>query len=176
MEPPACDVAFCAESDGRHYSWRGQGREKATTIGVYNVQTERWTLTHTSGSPSPGLFDGGCAIIANYLYCFGGWDESSRFNDLYKLQLESFQWNKVNPRNNSSDQPTCKASCGFVAVNERTLACFGGYSSEPTHIQPGSTFTKDVGSNGWTNEFHFFDIQEGIVTNHHPLSVFMIRN
>ena len=171
MEPSACVVPFCAEMDGRHYSLRGQGREKATTIGVYDVQTERWTLIPTSGSLSPGLWDGGCAIILNYLYCFGGWDDSSRYNDIYKLNLESFQWNKVNPRNDSSEQPICKASCGLIAVNERTLACFGGYSCEPKYAQPGSTFTKDVGSNGWTNEFHLFDIQEGISEspNHHSV-------
>ena len=171
MEPPACVEAFSAEAGGLHYLWRGSGREKTTSIGVYDVQTEQWTLTPTTGPPPPGLHNVGCGctIMMNYLYCFGGTDGSSRFNDLYKLNLETFQWSKVNPQNNSSEQPIYKFGCGLVAVNERTLVCFGGYGREPTHVLPGSTFTWGYGNRGWTNEFHLFDTQEGIITNHHSV-------
>ena len=105
--------------------------------------------------------------MMNHLYCFGGYDESSGINDLHKLSLETFQWSKVHPKNNLSEQPICKSACGLVAVNQRTLVCFGGNGSEPTHVQPGSTFTRYKGSEGRTNEFHLFDTQEGIITNHH---------
>ena len=169
VEPPACVRAFSAEAGGLHYSWRGRGREKTTSIGVYDVQTEQWTLTPTTGSPPPGMWAGRCTIITKHLYCFGGTNGSSRFNDLHKLNLETFQWSKVHPQNDSSEQPICKTGCGLMAVNERTLVCFGGYGSEPTHVQPGSTFTRDTGSIGWTNEFHLFDTQEGIITNHYSV-------
>ena len=136
---------------------------------MYNILTEQWTLTPTTGPPPPGLWGGGCAIIMNHLYCFGGYNGSSHFNDLHKLNLKSFQWSKVHPQN-LSEQPICKAGCGLIAVNERTLVCFGGYGIEPTHVQPGSTFTRNIfGSDGWTNEFHLFDTQEGIITNHHSV-------
>ena len=169
VEPPACGSAFSAEAGGLHYSWRGRGRDKTTSIGVHDVQTEQWTLTPTTGSPPPGLWNGRCAVVTNHLYCFGGWNGSSRFNDLHKLNLETFQWSKVHPKNSSSEQPVCKVGCGLIAVNERTLVCFGGYASEPTHVQPGSTFTTHIRSRGWTNEFHLFDTQEGIITNHHSV-------
>ena len=161
MEPPACDGAFSAEAGGLHYSWRGQGREKTTSIGVYDVQTEQWTLTPTTGPPPPGLWGGGCAVTMNNLYCFGGYDGFSWFNDLHKLNLETFQWSKVHPKNDSSEQPTCKSGCRLIAVNKRTLACFGGWCSKPTHVQPGSTFYCGIKSDGQTNEFHLFDTQEG---------------
>ena len=163
MEPPASEWAFSTEANGLHYFWGGwAGREKTNTIAVYDVQTEQWALTPTTGPPPPGLWGGGCAIIKNHLYCFGGYDESSWFNDLHKLNLETFQWSEVHPKNSSSEQPVCKANCGLVAVNERTLVCFGGQGSEPAHVQPGSTFTEGIGSVGGTNEFHLFDTQEGI--------------
>ena len=167
--PAACKGAFSAEAGGLHYSWGGEGREKTTSIGVYDVQTEQWTLTPTTGPPPPGRRAGGCTIMMNHLYCFGGTDGSSRFNDLHKLNLDTFQWSKVHSKSDSSEQPICKTSCGLFAVDERTLVCFGGYGSEPTHVQPGSTFTKGYGSEGRTNEFHLFDTQEGIVTNHHSV-------
>ena len=169
MDPPACIWAFSAEAGGLHYSWRGGGREKTTSIGVYNVQTEQWTLTPTTGPPPPGLWVGGCTIIVNHLYCFGGYDGSSWFNDLYKLNLETFQWSKVHPKNGLSEQPISKTDCGLIAVDERTLVCFGGWGSESTHVQPGSTFTRIGGREGRTNEFHLFDTQEGIITNHHSV-------
>ena len=168
VEPPACWRAFSAEAGGLHFLWGGQ-RESTTSIGVYNVQTEQWTLTPTTGPPPLGLWTGRCAIIINHLYCFGGFDGSSRFNDLHKLNVETFQWSKVHLKSNSIEQPICKTGCGLIAVNERTLVCFGGYGSEPTHVQPGSTFTRIGGREGRTNEFHFFDTQEGIITNHHSV-------
>ena len=166
VEPPACVGAFSSEAGGLHYSCAG---EETTTIGVYDVQTEQWTLNPTTGPPPPGL-RGGCAIVTNELYCFGGYNSnrSSLINDLHKLNLRTYQWSKVQ-RNGSSEQPICKTGCGLVAVNERTLACFGGYGSEPAHVQPGSTFTTDIDSSGQTNEFHLFNIQEGISLYHHSL-------
>ena len=168
VEPPACMEAFSAETGGLHFLWGGQ-REKTTSIGVYDVQTEQWTLTPTTGPPPPGLCNGGCAVLMNHLYCFGGYDGSSRFNDLHKLNLETFQWSEAHTTKNLSELPICKSGCGLVAVNERTLACFGGYGREPTHVPPGSIFTRHRGSRGRTNEFHLFDIQEGIITNHHSV-------
>ena len=171
MEPPACSSAFYAEAGGLLYCWRGLGpARKKTTIGVFNIQTEQWTLTPTTGPPPPGFCNGGCVIIMNdKMLHFGGWTGSSASNDLHKLNLETFQWSKVHPKNISSEQPTCKAGCGLIALNEKTLVCFGGYGIKPTHVQPGSTFNRDIGSEGWTNEFHLFDIQEGIITNHYYL-------
>ena len=169
MEPPACAAAFSAEAGGLHYSWRGWGREKTTSIGVYDVQTEQWTLAPTTGPPPPGLWSGGCGVMMNHLYCFGGFDRSSQFNDLHKLNLDTFQWSKVHPKNSLSEQPICKAGCGLIAMNERTLVCFGGYGSKPTHVQPGSKFTWSIGSGGRTYEFHLFDTQEGTTTSHHSV-------
>ena len=169
VEPPACLWAFSSEAGGLHYSWRGYGREKTTSIGVYDVQTEQWTLTPTTGPPPPGYCNGGCAVVTNHLYSFSGYDRSLWLNDLHKLNLDSFQWSKVHPKNSLSEQPICKTDYGLVAVNEKTLVCFGGYGREPTHVQPGSAFTTVSGSEGRTNEFHLFDTQAGIITNHHSV-------
>ena len=147
MEPPACVGAFTTAAKGLHYVWRGEGPVKeATTIGIFNPTNEEWTLQPTTGTPPPGLWDGGCASIGNDLYCFGGSNGSSRFNDLHKLNLETFQWSKVHPRNDQTNWPKPKNGCGFTAVNNTTLlCCFGEYTRDRE----------------WTNEFHFHDVQEG---------------
>ena len=153
MEPPACVGAFTTTAKGLHYVWRGWGpAEETTTIGIFNPTNEEWTLQPTTGTPPPGLWRGGCASIGNDLYCFGGYNGSSRFNDLHKLNLETFQWSKVHPRNDQTNWPVPKIGCGFTAVNQRTLCCFGG-----------STNT----DSGWTNEFHLYDVQEGTIIIHY---------
>ena len=166
VEPPACAGPFSTEVSGLRYSWRGRGPgEKATTIAVYTPTREEWTLQPTTGPPPPGLSAGGCASIANHFYCFGGYDGSSYFNDLHKLNLETLKWSNIpttNPR------PICKAGCGLVSMDERFLVCFGGHGIGPT--QPGPTFTRNTDNtdgSGWTNEFHLFDVQEGTIINHY---------
>ena len=149
MEPPACMNAFTTAVKGLHYVWRGGGPAKeATTIGIFNPINEEWTLQPTTGTPPPGLCDGGCASIGNALYCFGGQEGSSFFNDLHKLNLETFQWSKVHPRNDQTNWPMPKIGCGFVTIDNTNLCCFGGFTDSE-----------------WTNEFHLYDVQEGTSSN-----------
>ena len=168
MEPPACWSAFTTEAKGMHYVWSGGGPAKitisirlywvytqlnptkeATTIGIFNPTNEEWTLQPTTGTPPPGLWEGGCTSIGNDLYCFGGNNRSSYCNDLHKLNLDTFQWSKVHPKNGQRNWPMPKIACGFAAINQRTLCCFGGFT--------GSVLT---------NEFHLYDVQEGTSYNY----------
>ena len=149
MEPPACFGSFTTTAKGLHYVWRGAGpAREATTIGIFNPTNEEWTLQPTTGTPPPGLWGGGCASIGNDLYCFGGYNGSSYFNDLHKLNLETFQWSKVHPKNDQTNWPMPKTGCGFVAIDNTSLCCFGG----------------EAGGR-WTNEFHLYDVQEGTSYN-----------
>ena len=166
VEPPRCSRPFSTEAGGLHYSWRGEGPgQKAKVIGIYNPITEKWTLQPTTGSPPTGQCAGACISLGNYLYCFGGYaDRRFWLNDLHKLNLDTFEWSEVYPRNHPLELPICKDSGGLAVVNERTLICFGGWGTGPT--QPGSKFILDTRTlperYGWTNEFHLLDTLEGI--------------
>ena len=145
--------------DGRHYMWRGAGPGLGSNIiAVCDPSTELWSLLPTTGPLPPGKW-GGCSVcVGRCLYTFGGYDGSSYVNDMSKLDLDTLQWTKVQT---SGSQPMKKAYCGLIRVNERTLCCFGGGGIQGT-TQPGSTFTSGgAGGNGCTNEFHFFDTQNG---------------
>ena len=142
--------------------WRGwgPGLRGSNIIAVYDPSTRLWSLLPTTGPLPPGEF-GGCSVcVGRCLFTFGGKDgSSSYFNDMSKLDLDTLQWTKVQTY---GSQPMKKAGCGLVRVNERTLCCFGGEGIEGT-TQPGATFTKTEWSDriGRTNEFHFFDTQNG---------------
>ena len=150
MEPLPCFSPFTSEANGLHYVWRGYGPgNNATTIRIYNFKCEQWTLQQTTGPPPPGQEGGGCTTVMNHLYCFGGgYGGFSYSNDLHKLNCQSFEWNKIHPRNEGSLWPDKKANSGLVAVDETTLACFGGF-----------------GKSGFTNEFHLFDLKQGAIIN-----------
>ena len=146
--------------------WRGWGPGKGSNIiAVYDPSTELWSLLPTTGPLPPGEYAGCSVCVSRCLYTFGGSDGSSYVNDMSKLDLDTLQWTKVQT---SGSQPMKKAGCGLVRVNERTLCCFGGLGIEGT-TQPGSTFTS-----GYTNEFHFFDTQNGkFFQRAHSLYVFI---
>ena len=165
MEPPPCVGAFSTECGGCHYIW-GPGQE-ATTIGVFNPSSHSWSIHHTTGDIPTAQYSGGCVSIEHSMYCFGGLSDGPTYhNELHKLNLETFQWVKLNPKNNPSASPICKDACGFVALNKKTLCCFGGYGIGPNHFTPGSIFSRSINS-GWTNEFHLFDLERGTIINHY---------
>ena len=148
--------------DGSHYLWRpreccpGLG---SSIIAVCDPSTELWSLLPTTGPLPPGEWGGRSVCVGRCLYTFGGHDGSSYFNDMSKLDLDTLKWTTIQF---SGSQPMKKAFCGLVRVNKRTLCCFGGQGIKGTS-QPGSTFIKTGRSDGsgWTNEFHFFDTQNG---------------
>ncbi len=142
----------------------GLVQDGGLTIAVYDPSTELWSLLPTTGPLPPGELGGCFVCVGRCLYTFGGYDESSYFNDMSKLDLDTLQWTKVQT---SGSQPMKKVGCGLVRVNERTLCCFGGAGIEGT-TQPGSTFTL-FGGSGRTNEFHFFDTQNGKFLSPHTL-------
>ena len=153
VEPPPCWWHSSAVADGRHYVWRGAGPEQGSNIiAVCDSSTEQWSFFPTTGPLPPGEWGGRSVCVGRCLYTFGGQYRSSYFNDMSKLDLDTFQWTKIQY---FGSQPMKKVGCGLVRVNENTLCCFGGEGIKgPT--QPRSTFTS-----GWTNEFHFFDTQNG---------------
>ena len=177
VEPPPCVGAFSTECDGCHYTWRGGGPgEKATTIGVFNSSIDKWTIHPTSGDIPPGLAYGGCVSRGHSIYCFGGRSDWSTFyNDTNKLNLETFQWVELQPKNNLSEWPICKGNCGFIIVDNKTLGCFGGFGIPgPNQPSSGSTFTRNTrftDGRGWTNEFHLYDLERGTIIN--PLCLYM---
>ncbi|XP_064393177.1 uncharacterized protein LOC135340747 isoform X2 [Halichondria panicea] len=144
MVEPSPRYGQFSAADGRHYMWsrRGLGPGLGSNIiAVYDPSTELWSLLPTTGPLPPGEYDGCSVCVGRCLYTFGGDDRSSYFNDMSKLDLDTLQWTKVQT---SGSQPMKKFGCGLVRVNERTLCCFGGRGI------------------GWTNEFHLFDIQNGV--------------
>ena len=163
VEPNACYNSFSAVAGGLHYFLGGRSQKrKVTTTGIYDPLTEQWALQPTTGPPPPRAHRQGCVFLGNHLYCLGV-DKHPYLNHLHKLNLETFHWSEVHPRNDPSEWPTQKTGCGVVVVDEKTLGCFGGYGNPPTKESSFIKKRKSAHGHGWTNELHLFDVQQGIL-------------
>ena len=111
-----------------------------------------------------GCTFGACTSLLGSLYWFGGWDGSSFYNSLHRLDTTTLKWREIQPLN-QVDGPMRKHGSGLVPFLQDKLAIFGGYGI-PTHpTQPGVKFTKDTrytDVRGWSNELHVFTITEGM--------------
>ena len=157
---------------GRCYLWGGHvkdltasGRRKLpSTVEIFDPYLETWEEHPTTGVPPPGLYFGACTSLLDSLYWFGGWDGSSRYNSLHRLDTTTLEWSEIQPLN-QADGPMRKSTCGMVSFLQDKLAMFGGYGIPTGPTQPGAMFTKNTHSTsggGWSNELHVFTITEGM--------------
>ena len=157
---------------GRCYLWGGfvqdfseSGRRKLTsTVDIFDPYLETWEEHPTTGVPPPGLYAGACISLLDSLYWFGGDDASSSHNSLHRLDTTTLEWREIQPLN-KADGPMRKRGCGIVFFLQDKLAVFGGYGIPTGPTQPGTMFTKNIlftDGGGWSNEFHVFNITEGM--------------
>ena len=138
---------------------KGSTEEKGELVHTFNQLSESWSSKQCQGpSPPDGLYGGASAYAGHHLYLYGGNDGSHYQNSLHQLDTKSWTWSHL-----SSAGPMRKTGCRMVTYDE-TLLFFGGYGFPSGITQPGAEFTKDskyTDGNGWTNEFHAYDLKEG---------------
>ena len=163
---------YAAQVGGRCFLWGGRvpdfsasGRKKlASTVEIFDPYLEVWEQKTTTGVSPPGLYDGACASISDQLYSFGGYDGTSLYNSLHTMDPTSLEWKEVRVLN-QDDLPMKKLACRMVAYNQDRLALLGGFGIPTGPAQPGVRFIRDTsipGAMGWTEEFHIFNINEGV--------------
>ena len=154
---------------GRCYVWGGcvqdfsaSGRRKLpSTIEIFDPYLETWEKHPTTGVPPPGLCFGACTSLLDSLYWFGGYDGSTYYNSLHRLDTTTLEWRELQSLN-QADEPMRKAAYGMVSFLQDKLAVFGGYGVPTGRTQPGAVFTDFTDGRGWSNEIHVFTITEGM--------------
>ena len=162
----------------RLYMWGGRTKDFSESsrrklapvhvVEIYDPYLEAWQQDTTTGAPPPGLYNGGCTSVHESLLWYGGRDDKSCFGTLHQLNTVSLNWEELHQ--NTPQGPMAKLGCGLVSFQGNKAALYGGYGIPTGPTQPGSTFTKDTGysdGSGWTNEFHLFDLQEGMCCSLH---------
>ena len=135
--------------DNKLHIWGGwagskeKSREVAQNLEVFDISTEQWEQKLTHGTPPPGLCDTAYTVVGSCLFVFGGWDGGSCHNSLFKLDLHTFQWEKVHISNPTSG-PQEKRGCRMVSYGDNQLVVFAGRMDS-----------------GRTDELHVFHLNKG---------------
>ena len=136
--------------------------ELSSTVEVFDIYTEQWRLEKSCGTPPKGLYGGACCSSpTGDFYFYGGTSDGAVFcAGLNKLEYATLKWSQLSD-NLDVNKPMLKTACRMVFFMKRKLALFGGYGPPPASIQLGANFVEDRVCRGWTNEFHFFDLEKG---------------
>ena len=138
-------------------------RELSRQVEVYDCYSKTWVQRKTTGTPPPGLANGACTSISNKLYTYSGYGggDSQYTGTLSQLDTSTMEWKLLT----SDIGPMKKQGARMIAVNDEQLAVLGGVGIPTSPTQPGSSFVRDGSSDGrgWTNEFHIFNISNGML-------------
>ena len=147
------------------YLWGGrtQVSSRGEVVNIFDSYIEIWKERSTTGVPPPGLYNGASTLLCEDLYYFGGDYRTHLHNTLHKLQTETLEWQEIAQRDPAGG-PLPKSMHGMVTY-EQQLAVIGGLCRTPTGpLQSGAEFIKDptYPEYAHTNEFHLFNIKEGV--------------
>ncbi len=139
-------------SVGRHssvYLWSGRVYfgvpvDDLDYLHEFNSATATWTRHQLQGRHPPGLCDGGCARIDDYLYFCGGCDKRGlSTGSLYRLNLTNWTWQEMSPPG-ASGSPGVKFGCHMIDY-KNSLLVHGGCDEHGR----------------LTNVLHMFDLATG---------------
>ena len=136
-------------------------------IDVYDVHDKLWYQYSTKGDvPPPDYGAAMCVHGPDYLYLYAGYNEFNFSSDLYRLQLSTMVWEKMEPTNSVRPTPVYRSS--ILPYKDR-LVVFGGISlpvSDEKLREANAQFTVRVRrvmptEFGHNNEYHEFYVSKG---------------
>ncbi len=148
-EPSPRESFFSASRHSSVCLWGGQVDSYVPVddldyLHEFNSATATWTKHQLQGRHPPGLHNGGCARIDDYLYFYGGLDERGRSTgSLYQLNLTSKTWKEMSPPG-ASGSPGVKYGCRIIDFKSSLLVHGGMYAGGVR-----------------TNDLHIFDLATG---------------
>ena len=156
----------------KFYRWRGdtafKGNHGLDKLESYDFTKNTWNeYTTTSELDEMPRSITGMSLVAirNMFYLFGGYAAGAiEYNrDLWQLNLETNQWQKLIPINHDKEGPMRKYLCGMIALDESTILIFGGFGlkCEGVELQKGAGYDFNEESIFmWTNELHLYSVLE----------------
>lgn len=130
-----------------------------SVVETFDPFSESWEQRQVEGNaPQPGTYLATSASLHDD-FSFGGYDGREFFNTVHRLDTKMWYWRQVCPQN-ADGAPMPKTGCGMIAFRN-SLVVFGGcgVSRGPAKHQ---SFTRSTTFSGWTNEFHIYNVTEGI--------------
>ena len=167
--PRAWHISGCVGSKvlvqgGRTKDFSEKSRQHLTSVvEVFDPYSELWEQKQVKGDgPEPGTCLAASVSLHGDLFTFGGVFNGKVFNTLRRLDTKTWSWHRVSPQN-ADGAPIPKWGCGIITFRDG-LGVIGGYGIPQGPTEPQS-FIKNTGytdGRGLTNEFHIYNLSEGI--------------
>ena len=151
---------------GRTNDFSEKSRQQLTSVvEIFDPYSELWEQRQVTGdAPSPGTYLAASASLHDDLFSFGGRNgRGNPFNTLHRLDTKTWRWCQLSPHN-AEGAPMAKYGCGMISFGD-SLGVFGGYGIPrgPTEPQSFIKNTSYTDGSGWTNEFHIYQLKQGIM-------------
>ena len=137
-----------------------------SVVEVFDPYSELWEQKQVKGDgPEPGIYAAASVSLHGDLFTFGGLFNGKLSNTLHRLDTKTWSWHQVSPLN-ADGAPMPKCGCGMISFRDG-LGVFGGYAIPlgPTEAQSFLKDSRYTNGRGWTNEFHIYNLSEGIQNN-----------
>ena len=138
----------------------------STVVEIFDPHSELWEQKQVKGdSPQPGTCSSASTSLHDDLFSFGGFCDGNRFNTLHRLDTKTWHWYQLSLQN-ADGAPMPKVGCGMISFRN-SLGVFGGHGIPRGPTEPHS-FIKDTrftDGSGWTNDFHIYNLTEGMCTS-----------
>ena len=154
VEPKLRSKAFSAAINSKFFLWGGDGASDVSHVHVFDSSCGAWTAKQTTGTPPPGYKGGASTSVGDIMYTYGGWDHHDKDTGcLCELNIKTLIWQLL-----SREGPMKKCGCA-MAARKNMLMLFGGNTSSPRSVQPGSQCVKDRYGDFYLNEVHVYNLK-----------------
>uniref|UniRef100_A0A669D871 Kelch domain containing 2 n=1 Tax=Oreochromis niloticus TaxID=8128 RepID=A0A669D871_ORENI len=144
LRTPSLDKGFClCVCFGVFFNWDSPGRGWNNHIHILDLETSTWSQPITTGdTPSPRAAHA-CATVGNRGYVFGGRYKNYRLNDLYYLDLDTWEWHEIVPQQG----PVGRSWHSFTPVSLDHIFLFGGFTTDRETLSDAWLYS--VSKNEW---------------------------
>uniref|UniRef100_A0A3Q4I869 Kelch domain containing 2 n=1 Tax=Neolamprologus brichardi TaxID=32507 RepID=A0A3Q4I869_NEOBR len=132
------------EYDESSSLWDSPGRGWNNHIHILDLETSTWSQPITTGdTPSPRAAHA-CATVGNRGYVFGGRYKNYRLNDLYYLDLDTWEWHEMSV---PQQGPVGRSWHSFTPVSPDHIFLFGGFTTDRETLSDAWLYS--VSKNEW---------------------------
>ncbi|XP_018619609.1 kelch domain-containing protein 2 [Scleropages formosus] len=115
------------EYDETSFWANGAGRGWNNHIHVLELEALAWSQPVTKGNPPSPRAAHACATVGNRGYVFGGRYREHRLNDLYYINMDTWEWSEMSV---SQQGPLGRSWHSFIPVSTDHIFLFGGFTTD----------------------------------------------
>ncbi|KAF7703975.1 hypothetical protein HF521_021047 [Silurus meridionalis] len=135
--------------DGNSLTGNQQRRGWNNHIHILNLETSTWSQPITTGNAPTPRAAHACATIGNRGYVFGGRYLGHRLNDLYYINMDTWEWTEMSMPECS---PIGRSWHSFIPISSDQIFLFGGFTTNQETLSDAWIYC--VSTNQWKTFKH----------------------